>query len=158
VLVAACGGGQPPSPSSGTGATPAGSPAPAASHPLVGTYNLQAVDAINLVIEPDGTFRWHIHGCDFFGGDCGTWSASAGGLVLEPRAGAKLQWVDDVGVSAVQGTLVLQPGPGRGTIVTGTVAGNSLRQTWNPGRVCATCREGSPVALHPCDEPVPRCR
>ena len=118
------------------------------------------VDSINLVLEDDGTFRWHIFGCDFGGGGNGVWKASGAGVVLLPAAGAaSFPWMNDVSYNhaASQVTLEARPGGDLDARATGTTAGDAWSQLWEPGRVCAQCGGGLGPDKMPraCNQPVP---
>lgn len=54
-------------------------------------------DAVTLTLRDDHTFTWVIDGCDFGGGDGGTWSVVNGRARLRPAEGDTLSWLHDAG-------------------------------------------------------------
>ncbi len=127
-----------------------------------GTYFVpDKVDATNLVLEADGTFRWTIDGCDFGGGDCGVWKRSQPHtIVLLPSPGkTKFNWNGGVGVSAVTEMNVVGDPSGDLVMQISSPGEKPLAQRWKQGRVCAVCGGGlGPTGQKQCTEPVnPRC-
>jgi len=105
-----------------------------------GVFHHDAVDAVNLRINDDGTFKWTIYGCDFGASVEGVWTRSGDRIVLRSADGAQLDWsnagsfrfpVDYVEVVAVDGQLD----------VTGktNLGGVAFEQTWPSGGVCVAC-------------------
>ncbi len=111
---------------------------------LVGTYHLPCVvDEVNLTLRANGTFRWKIFGCDFFGEESGQWIVEGQGLRLSPRAGhSDFFWVED-SVERVKTVFVSRTDDGELLAVA-----SHLEQKWTPGRICAQCG-GDPGQLGP---------
>src|SRR5262245_51998676 len=129
VFAIACGGGVKADPGdAGTQALPSG---------LGGTFNLAAVDEVNMAVEADGTFRWRINGCDFGGGDCGRWKREGEKIVLSPAQGkSSLEWSVDTGFKTQVSNVTVTSSVEGKIVVAGTIAasGKPFTQTWTRGR------------------------
>jgi hypothetical protein len=147
LLLVACGGTTTPSESA------PGSPE--AEAPTVGVYHLDQVDATNLEIRADGAFQWTIEGCDFGGGQCGSWEKKDGKLVLSGGPPG-LEWSHDGSFKAKLRALVVTR-DGDDLLVAGqTETGESFTQTWKKGRSCAICGgQLGPTGQELCDAPLP---
>lgn len=126
-----------------------------------GTYTLErSVDAINVTLEPDGTFHWTLEACDARTGDCGEWRKSQPHvIVLLPAAGrTSFTWPSDSGGDSRAQLLVTSP-DGRALAVEHPQNGEKpLVDRWTPGRTCATC-SSSGITKSACNAPVERrCR
>jgi hypothetical protein len=137
-------------------------PQPAADStgaPKTTFYHLEGkIDAVNLALEPDGTFHWTINGCDFFGGDCGVWVAEGSGAILTPHSSLpSFDWVNDGTFAAKVVRVTLRPGPAGDQVTASGVQtdGQPFKQTWKQGRVCPECGGLGPTALYPCSDPLP---
>jgi hypothetical protein len=127
-----------------------------------GTYSLDsAVDAINVVLEQDGTFHWTLDACDAQGGDCGEWRKSQPQtIVLIPTSGkTSFNWPTSSGVGEAQ-QLIVTSLPSGGISVEHPETGEKPTFTaWTPGRQCAACGGASGVTKSACNTPVERrCR
>lgn len=126
--------------------------------PQTTIYHLEGkVDAVNLALEPDGTFHWTIDGCDFFGGDCGDWTAEGSGAILRPRTGTGFfTWVHDGSFAAKAVLVKLRPGPAGDQVTASGVQldDQPFKQTWTLGRICPACGGLGPTALYPCNDPL----
>jgi hypothetical protein len=125
-----------------------------------GTYYLpDQADASNLVLEPDGTFHWTIEGCDFGGGDCGTWKRSQPHtIVLQPSPGkTTFQWGSGGGVSATTSVNIASNAGSTDLVVDVPQQGaKPLAARWKLGRICAVCGGGTgPTGQKACTDPVP---
>lgn len=128
-----------------------------------GTYFVpDKVDATNLVLEADGTFRWTIDGCDFSGGDCGIWKRSQPHtIVLLPSPGkAQFAWDGREGAGAVTQMNVVGDANGDLVMPISVPGAKPLAQRWKQGRVCVVCGGGTgPTGQKQCTEAVERrCR
>lgn len=112
----------------------------AAGPDLTGVWHHAQIDATNLEIRSDGTFRWGIDGCDFLGGDTGVWRTVGVEVELAADAGrTTFAWVDDVSF-ANQVQWVRLSSPGEGTLtISGSIDGKPFSQQWTRGGVCPTC-------------------
>lgn len=127
-----------------------------------GTYSLDSsVDAVNVVLEDDGTFHWTLDACDAQGGDCGEWRKSQPHvIVLLPAAGKKsFDWPSGEGVGEETRLLVTSL-PGGGISVEHHEDGEKPTfRAWTPGHLCATCGGASGVTKSACTTPIERrCR
>lgn len=146
VCASACGG------SSGSPVTP-------------GLYHLpDRVDAFSLEIRAEGTFRWRVSGCDFFGGDEGLWRSSDEGIVLLPLDGeTTFLWLVGPRVQDVERLDVSADADEEGLLVTGLGEGVPEPQRWIVGGLCTICGGSldpnvlqlGPTGLEPCDDPFP---
>ncbi|MGB5810798.1 MAG: hypothetical protein WBG86_09725 [Polyangiales bacterium] len=124
---------------------------------LTGIYHLpDRIDAVNLELREDGTFRWMISGCDFFGGSQGVWRGEPGRAVLLPEAGeTTFRWIDDVSTVPEREKVELTPGRYEGEMFAVGVTGrDGYDQRWLRGGLCPICDTLlGPSALEPCDAP-----
>jgi hypothetical protein len=139
---------------------PDAAPLSSPTEPLVGAYHEAGEgDALNLVIDADGTWRWTINGCDFKGSACGTWAKNGDRLELSAPDAGKNAWINDVGLVDILGTLGATA-QGDEMVITGRVDAGEVRgleQRWQRGAVCPVCEEGGgPRALEPCDKAPPK--
>lgn len=129
-----------------------------------GTYYLpDQADASNLVLDADGTFHWTIEGCDFGGGDCGTWKRSQPHtIVLQPSPGKPtFQWASGGGVGQVASVNVASNAGSTDLVIDVPQKGEKPTVArWKQGRVCAVCGGGTgPTGQKQCTDPVPsQCR
>lgn len=110
---------------------------------MVGGFYLpagRAVDAHNLVINPDHTYRTLTDGCDFGGSACGSWAEGEGGrLVLFSNLDRRPAYeVVSLDANAVEVRPVGRPGD---------------PERWERGSICAVCGNLGPRALELCNEP-----
>lgn len=155
----ACGGATDPSgesTSSGSSGVSPSSPISPEAGPLVGVYHLAQVDATNLEIRADGAFQWTIEGCDFGGGQCGSWTRQDGKLVLSGGPPG-LEWSYAGSFAAKLRALVVTKN-GDDLLVAGqTVDGEAFTQTWKKGRSCAVCGgQLGPTGQESCTTPLPK--
>jgi len=139
--------------------TPATDAAVDAEPRLAGLYHLRMVDAVNLSLEPDGTFHWAIDGCDFFGGDCGTMLDEGMDTMLVPNHGSStFTWVHGGSFATQVVEVILRAGPAAGQATAQGVKtdGSTFTQIWTTGMVCAKCGGMGPISLYPCPGPLPR--
>jgi hypothetical protein len=122
---------------------------------LKGFFHLPGVDATNLRLDEDRTFRWTIAGCDFGGGDSGRWLADHGGIVLLGEGDDEsFTWVH-------QGTFAFPVGDV--TLIAteeGLIArlsgrdGSLPEQLWERGGACPECGGSlGPTGQCACDDP-----
>jgi hypothetical protein len=130
-----------------------------------GTYHVAgAADAVNLVLEADGTFRWTLDGCDFGDGDCGVWKKSQPHTIVllssAATANATFAWNMGVGVSETTRLDVSTDASGDLIVSLPQEGAKPTAQRWVKGRVCAICEGGDgPSGQQACTEPVAaRCR
>jgi len=125
-------------------------------------YNIgdSALDAINVSLDPDGTFRFLFDECDARATACGVWTSQKDGFVLssDPKLdtntfqffdGTKLVRATSVAISLISD---------KGTVkITGATADGSTFETsvWNEGQVCAQCGREGPSAVVACTTPLP---
>lgn len=127
----------------------------------VGTWHLQQVDATNLEIKSDGTFRWSIEGCDFGGGDCGTWTLDPDGLGIRlngTREGGFTWSSDGSFKTPVTSLRVTRTNDASAVLVTdpNDASASKPSQRWESGRVCAICGGNlGPTGQQKCSEPLP---
>lgn len=150
LLAAACGG--------STSATPAGSSGTATdAEALVGTYRLDQVDATNLEIRADGFYQWSIEGCDFGGGQCGTWKTDASGNVVLESGDADIEWSYGGSFKQIVRTIQLKKSGDDVTVLGVTDTGKSFEQSWKKGRSCAVCGGNlGPTGQEACATPLPK--
>jgi hypothetical protein len=162
VFAAACGGSVDQSsvtsePKESTPMKEATPSSPVAPDSLVGTYHLTQVDATNLQIRADGTYTWTIEGCDFGGGQCGTWRSGLGGTVILEADKDEMEWTHDGSFKQRVQTLRVEKDGTKGVTVQGiTSDGQAFRQSWSAGRACAICGGNlGPTGQETCDAPLP---
>jgi hypothetical protein len=103
---------------------------------LIGWFHRpQKIDAINLEILPDGTFRWHSNGCDYANGDEGLWRQEGNLLVLNSRNGKGFYWSAGSMTTKVLEVHIKPHGEGITTITNR----DDSPQLWEFGAVCAQC-------------------
>lgn len=146
-LASACGG--------GTGKPASGATLSAAPLPL-GTYHLDQVDATNLDLRADGTYQWSIEGCDFGGGQCGTWKQDDAGNLLLTGGSAEIVWTFEGSFKQPMRTLAVKKDGEDVTVVGETKGGKQVSQKWKKGRRCAVCGGNvGPTGQEACDTPLP---
>ena len=121
-------------------------PPPAELH-LVG-----AVDAVDLSLDADGTFRLFVFACDAAGCSTGVWRNEGDAVVLSPREGeAGFFWPHSGEPTSVR--LV----PDSATTVQAQVASvDGEPQIWASGLICAACCGGlGPAGVYSCADPLP---
>lgn len=121
------------------------------------TYHLEGtVDAVNLVVVPDGSFFWTINGCDFFGGDCAIWTKQGVDIELRPiDARLLFRWVQGGSFATEVVRVTLRPaGPDQVTADGVTTGGTAFKQRWSLGQICPSCGGLGPTALYPCSDPL----
>lgn len=113
-----------------------------------GLFHLpMTVDATNLELLADNTFRWSISGCDFFGGDKGRVSVEADELVLLPAEGASTFLWNNGELSSRVSEVRLE-------VSEGGLIDSQSGQSWVAGGVCSICGGGlGPSGQEPCGEP-----
>lgn len=120
----------------------------------LGVYHLDGVDATNLELASDGTFRWGIFGCDFAGAGAGLWRVDGDALVLHPVEGEQsFTWVHDGSFAARMTRLEVRHGDTPEVL---EVRGmDDLEQTWAAGGTCAICGDDwpGPTGTEACDDP-----
>jgi hypothetical protein len=128
-----------------------------ADAPALGTYHLDQVDATNLDIRADGSYQWSIEGCDFGGGQCGTWKQNdAGNLVLESGS-AEIEWSYDGSFKQPLRTLSVKKNGEDVSVVGETKDGKTFTQSWKKGRSCAVCGGNlGPTGQEACSTPLPK--
>jgi hypothetical protein len=115
-----------------------------------GVYHLpERIDAADLQLNADGSFRWVVFGCDFGGGDLGRWRSGGDSLTLLPREGrGKLRWFGNAALAEVESVTLRASDDGLEVSV-----GDEL-QTWRAGGLCAICGGGlGPTGVEACDDP-----
>lgn len=155
-LAACTGGATPIGDQASAPASAPGDATPAAPDPVVGVYHLSQVDATNLQLDADGTFRWTIEGCDYGGGQCGRWTKDAAGEIMLSAGDAELEWSWDG--SFKQGMRWLRVSKtSDGVHVEGeTTSSEHVRQEWKAGRACAVCGGNlGPTGQSECNDPLP---
>ena len=155
-LLAACGGSTESTPtgSSGSSGTSGGAPTGSA---LVGTFHLDQVDATNLDVRADGTYQWSIEGCDFGGGQCGTWKVSDENTVVLESGSADVEWSYAGSFRQVVQTLKVKKNGDDVTVLGVTKDGESFEQSWKKGRSCALCGGSlGPTGQEACTAPLPK--
>lgn len=138
---------------------PAAAPTPRAND-AVGRYHLEGVvDAVNLELYADGTFRLHVNGCDYGSLECGRWQKSDGVVKLVPREGANnVFWFAQSSFRAEVSSLVVSRTE-QGLHVEGSSAhAGAFVQDWHSGGTCANCggSEG-PTGRSACETPIEPC-
>jgi hypothetical protein len=147
------GGGTSPAPGGTSTATPA---TPAAPDPVVGIYHLSQVDATNLELRADGTYRWTIEGCDFGGGQCGYWKKALSGEVMLSAGDADLEWSWDGSFKQKMRWLSVTKTADGVRVVGETSSSQKVTQDWKTGRSCAVCGGNlGPTGQKECTEPLP---
>ncbi len=153
LLLVACGGSTDATPTGSSGSS--GGTATGAA--LVGTYHLSEVDATNLDVRSDGTYQWSIEGCDFGGGQCGTWTTKDEGTIVLESGGADIEWSYGGSFRQVVKTLTVKKNGEDVTVVGVTSAGESFEQPWTKGRSCAVCGGSlGPTGQEACGTPLPK--
>ncbi len=151
--------------SSGSGSSGSGSSGgtPTPPNPTTGArvYNIgdAALDAINVSLDADGTFRFLFDECDARATACGVWTSEKDGFVLKsnPNLDTNMfQFFD--GKNLVMATSVsISLNSDKGTVkVSGTTGDGSAfaTATWNEGQVCAQCGREGPSAVVACTTPL----
>lgn len=107
------------------------------NHKLIGWfYRPQKIDAMNLAILPNGTFRWHVDGCDYADGGKGLWRQEGDMLVFYSRDGKGFTWSDGSMRTKVLEVHVKTHSAGILTTITNR---DNTPQLWEFGAVCAQC-------------------
>ncbi len=127
---------------------------------LRGPFHLGGhLDEINLVLEDDGSFRWRIFGCDFTGTGSGEWTLTKDGVDLHASPGKPLVWMDETSFANPVVLVHVRTAPGAIAVeALRAASGDLIRQTWVPGRMCASCGHGTLGPDRPpraCDDPMP---
>jgi hypothetical protein len=115
-----------------------------------GVYHAEnQVDALNVQLNPDGTFHATFCGCDYDGAAAGRWRRDGDGIVLLPPPGAEtFFWIGVGRVGELRGRLTPQ------TILVGE---GGAAEPWAPGRVCPVCGGSlGPTGQRSCPEPLPK--
>ena len=159
LVLVACGGSTEPtatSSSSSSGSSGQETSKTSAAAAAIGIYHLDQVDATNLEIRADGAFQWTIEGCDFGGGQCGSWTEANGKLALSGGPPG-LEWSHD-GSFKARVTDIVVTKTGEDLLVSGlTKDGRAFTQTWKKGRSCAICGgQLGPTGQQECSTPLPR--
>ncbi len=152
--------------SSGSGSSSGGSSGgttPTPPNPTTGArvYNIgdAALDAVNVSLDADGTFRFLFDECDARATACGVWTSEKDGFVLRsnPNLDTNMfQFFDGQKlVMATSVSISLNAGPGT-VKVSGTTGDGSAfaTATWNEGQVCAQCAGEGPSAVVACTTPL----
>lgn len=158
VAVAACGGTTSDT-TSGSSGSSGSTPTPSSPNgsAVVGIYHLDQVDATNLEIRSDGSYQWSIEGCDFGGGQCGTWKSNAEGVLALESGSAPVEWSYGGSFRAELTRLAVKK-DGDDVLVLGeTKDGKSFEQSWKKGRSCALCGgQLGPTGQEACSTPLPK--
>jgi len=154
LLLAACGGSTSSAPSGSSGSS--GSSGTSTPDSFVGIYHLDQVDATNLELRADGLYQWSIEGCDFGGGQCGTWKADDEGNIVLESGSAAVEWSYDGSFKQVVQTLTIKKNGGDVTVLGVTDKGKSFEQSWKKGRSCAICGNVGPTGQEECSAPLPK--
>lgn len=156
LLLAACGGSTESTPTGSSGSSGSSGATPTAAE-LVGTYHLAQVDATNLDVRADGTYQWSIEGCDFGGGQCGTWKTNEEGALVLESGGADIEWSYGGSFRQVMQTLTVKKNGEDVTVFGVTKTGKSFEQSWTKGRSCALCGGNlGPTGQEACLTPLPK--
>lgn len=150
-----------PAPTSETVETPAPVETPVTrASDAVGRYHLEGVvDAVNLELYSDGTFRLQVQGCDYGSLECGRWESNAGVVKLVPRAGQEnVLWFAQSSFRAeVQDLAVSRTEHGLHVEGSSSHAG-AFVQDWHTGGTCADCGGSlGPTGRKACDTPIAPC-
>jgi hypothetical protein len=115
-----------------------------------GVYHWEdQADALNIQLNPDGTFHATFCGCDYDGSSAGRWHRDGTEIVLGPQPGAEtIFWIGSGHLRELKGRLTPQ----------GVVVGEGIDAgRWLPGRVCTVCGGTlGPTGLRSCPEPLPK--
>ena len=126
-------------------ATPADAP-PDVDPRMIGTFRFGVEAALNLVIDANGTYRWHRDDCAAQSGACGRWTRSGDMIALSGESGfGEFPWVVGTLAEPVAAARVSLAADGSGVVVRGMGggrAGRPFEQTWTRGAACATCAGG----------------
>ena len=128
-------------------------------YPLVYNIGDAALDAINVSLDADGTFRFLFDECDARATACGVWQSQKDGFILMSNPnldtntfqffdGTKLVTATSVSISLIAGVGTAKV---TGTTSDGSTFGSS---TWNEGQVCAKCGGEGPSAVVACTTPL----
>lgn len=150
-----------PAPTSEIAETPAPASSPVArATDAVGRYHLEGVvDAVNLELYADGTFRLAVNGCDYGSLECGRWESNAGVVKLVPNASqTNVLWFAQSSFRAeVQNLVVARTENGLHVEGSSSHAG-AFVQDWHTGGTCAECGGGEgPSGRKACDTPISPC-
>lgn len=104
-----------------------------------GYFHYEQIDATNLRLEEDGTFRWTISGCDFGGGDEGRWTVDGDKVLLRSATAAPLTWSHDGSFAFRVDEVELSAGSGTLTAIGRNGGADAFEQTWLAGGACAIC-------------------
>lgn len=115
-------------------------------------YLTDSVDAVNLSLDTDGSFRIFVDGCDYFGCESGVWTLELDDVVLRPPEGAG--WVDWPGSPAAPSMRLTR---GTDGVVYSLVDETSDEKlTWERGTICPRCTASpGPGGFCRCAEPLP---
>ena len=111
-----------------------------------------AVDAIDLSLDADGTFRLFVFACDSGSCSSGVWRTEGDAVVVSPSEGAAgFYWPRFQDPTSVRLT------PDSATTVQAHAIGVEAEpQTWAAGLICAACCGGlGPAGVYSCDEALP---
>ncbi len=126
----------------------------------MGRYHLpNVVDAVNLEIYADGSFRLGVNGCDYGALECGRWEKQGEGIVLLPKPGApNVFWFAQSSFRAEVKELAISRTPGGLRVEGASSHAGSFVQEWDSGGTCAVCGGGEgPTGQKVCDEPILPC-
>lgn len=129
---------------------------------LAGVFHQEGLlDEVNFRMEPNGTFRWTIYGCDFCSGGEGRWESGTNGVTLLSASGQpRFNWIVHPSFLAPVDSVVITEDAG-GFVADGIVhwqdGDKPFHQSWPRGRICAQCGFLGPTGLVGCDEPVSQC-
>jgi hypothetical protein len=161
--VAALDGGPPAKPftgGAGKGSRDGGAAKSSSGSAMVALYHLDEVDAVNLGLYDDGTFRLAVGGCDYGSLECGRWGRDGEKMRLLPRAGRQhvLWFAQSSFMAKVPEIVLTRNAPGGATAVGSSEHAGPFRQDWLPGGTCAECgAQLGPAGRHACDVLIPPC-
>jgi hypothetical protein len=138
---------------------PLANPTPRAND-AVGRYHLEGeVDAVNLELYADGTFRMRVNGCDYGSLECGRWESNGGVVKLVPKDGAEnVHWFAQSSFRAEVKELVVSRTDNGLHVEGATAHAGAFVQDWHTGGTCADCGGSlGPTGRSACETPIEPC-
>jgi hypothetical protein len=121
-----------------------------------GIYHLpDKIDAFNIELSKNNTFRWGFYGCDSGANDKGRLTISEGAVFLIPDEGQEyFKWVHGGGINEVSQIKLTLSKSDKEIIAIGkgTINGVDFEQVWKAGGMCAKCMIG-PWGQESCENP-----